>query len=494
MKHKYLTEFNVFFVVLIFTLIALSAPHVMRLNKGSLLIGDEPYYNERIASEVQSGEVLKYDRFVYSNPPRTFNLYPFMLAKLSRFFSLDFASKLIPFLFGLFSLIFFYLILTDLKLDLEYKLATSLILISTPAFIYTFTVSGAMAAAVFLDLCGFYLFLRKSPLYFILAVPVFIAAMFFGFLNAVITIILLAAFILVRPKKQDYIKPLALLIALTALLTMLYLPVYLKYGLPQKPEFIQISAIKTLVSDFGSNGFSLFALLLAFAGIVITWKNKYKFVFGYLVILALLLLLYFSDVSIYLSFIISILAGSAFMALFRMKWEVEQIKTLTIFILILGLFFSSLSYIDRLSSFQPDKDTINSLKWLNRVSKPEEVVFSHHSNGFWIQAIAERPVVMDKHFSYVDADQLYADSRSIFTGRNLNATKSLLDKYDITYIFISKNMKSGLVWTKEDQGLLFLFRDKETFKRIYSRNGTEIWRYLQTNTAVQDTSLDNRNI
>ena len=71
----------------------------------------------------------------------------------------------------------------------------------------------------------------------------------------------------------------------------------------------------------------------------------------------------------------------------------------------------------------------------------------------------------------------YEDSNNLFYNRSLKETKKLLNKYNISYIWIDNEMKEGLVWTKEKQGLLFSLRNKEIFKNIYSKEGVEIWMY-----------------
>jgi len=66
---------------------------------------------------------------------------------------------------------------------------------------------------------------------------------------------------------------------------------------------------------------------------------------------------------------------------------------------------------------------------------------------------------------------------SIFNSRDLFYTGRLLKDNNITYIFIDDLMLSSLIWTEEDQGLNFLFRNNETFKKIYSNPTTEIWEF-----------------
>ena len=125
---------------------------------------------------------------------------------------------------------------------------------------------------------------------------------------------------------------------------------------------------------------------------------------------------------------------------------------------------------------QPDNEIIKSLDWLRHYSEPDEIVFSHYSKGFWINSVAERPVVTDSMLEYFpNAEEKFNDSLEIFYSRNLKNTKSLLEKYDINYVWIDNEMKHGLVWEKEQQGLLFLFRNNETFNNIYNNQGIEIW-------------------
>ena len=72
----------------------------------------------------------------------------------------------------------------------------------------------------------------------------------------------------------------------------------------------------------------------------------------------------------------------------------------------------------------------------------------------------------------------------MFQSRNLKDTEALLNKYNIRYIFITQDMKEGLVWTDNNQGLLFLLKNGETFKKPYSSDKIEIWQYLKPRGTV----------
>ena len=66
-----------------------------------------------------------------------------------------------------------------------------------------------------------------------------------------------------------------------------------------------------------------------------------------------------------------------------------------------------------------------------------------------------------------DVEQRYNDSITTFNSRNLKNTMTILDKYNVTYIWIDKKMKTGQVWEKENQGLLFLLKNTQLFLKYY---------------------------
>ena len=76
-----------------------------------------------------------------------------------------------------------------------------------------------------------------------------------------------------------------------------------------------------------------------------------------------------------------------------------------------------------------------------------------------------------------DIEGYNATSR-LFSTRNLVTAKDLLEKNQISYIFITDEMRDGLVWKRENEGLLFLLGNEEEFKNVYNRSGYEIWKVI----------------
>jgi uncharacterized membrane protein len=212
---------------------------------------------------------------------------------------------------------------------------------------------------------------------------------------------------------------------------------------------------------------------------IITMKKNYQNIIFYLSSLLLLISSYYVvHLRIYLNILFSFLVATAILMFIKRRWKLKLIKYLTILTIICGLLFSTISYLNRLSTQEPDKSIIASLEWLE--NKPTGVVFSHYEKGFWIEHLANKPVIMDAMFDYApNVGQRYNDSLTIFFSRNLQITTEILDKYNVTYIWIDKKMKHGQVWEKENQGLLFLLKNSERFKSIYALEGVEIWTYIK---------------
>lgn len=465
-------------IFIILSIILLSAPLISRfINKDPVIIGDTPYYNLRIAKEIADKKDISYDQLSYAGRNYIFDPYHYFLSFIYKIFGIFF---FLPFVLGIFSIIIFYYLIKKLELNpLKYFLIM-LTLVLSPIFIYTFTVLNKHSLVIFLMLLGFLLFTDKRKTLSLFSIIIFAIIPFFNTIATFIVILLLLCYSLY--KKKNKIKFYITLILLLSLTIIQKLIIYLKYGLQEKITFLSANYLQKLLSDLGSlTGLSFFNIILIIVGIIVTWKYKKKLWLIYLTILILLVTLSsFNYSNIYLKFITTIFAGIGLYKLISMKWKLKFIRDLSIFIVILGLIFSTTSYTNRLVKSLPDKEIKESLQYLDVYSDPEEIILSHYSRGFWIEYFASRAAFMDSMFKYsLSPNERYYDSTAIFYGSNLEDTKKLLDKYNINYIYIDKEMKQGLIWSKEKQGLLFLFRNNETFKNIYNNAGIEIWQYKQ---------------
>jgi len=481
-----LTEKNALVYVMLAAVIVLLIPHLARfLFYNNIMIGQESYYHATIAKQIIGQKSLIHD------PKYVFNPYHLVLALAGYSIGVEFASKLIPFLLGMLSVLFFYLILKEFKIEIKKRFVISIILIISPSFIYLSTLSNSYSVPVFLTILGIYLLFKKNIFLTILSLIAFAAAIPFGIFNALLAITIIIAYLIKETQKDKASngakkpgfsfesKKAAVFLFMLFIISVLCFPLYFQQRTKVLPDE---NILQGSISELGALvGIGVFNLLLAAVGFFLIWKKRKEYPFIFLLLLVMLMLFFYTrNVSVYLTFILSVLAGHAFVKIRDMDWQVKMIKNLTVLLIICGLLFSTISYLNRVSNMQPDNGVIKSLDWLNQYSRQDEIVFSHYSKGFWISSVAERPVVTDKMLEYYpNAEEKFNDSLEIFYSRNLKNTKSLLEKYNINYIWIDNEMKNGLVWEKKQQGLLFLFRNNETFKNIYNNQGIEIWEIIK---------------
>jgi hypothetical protein len=459
MKNSHLIVFALFLLMLI----SLSSPYFVRIVEGQpLLFSGEPYYYLRLGSRIMNEGISGNDPLISVSRPFLLNAYPLFLSGIFLFGPPELVSVILPVALGLISFFALNGILRGFGIrDRERIIALALVVLST-LYTIVFARSSPAACAVFLNLVGFFLITRDDLCSLISSFLVFSLVPFFSIAHAAAAIAIMA---LLFMKKR--IVP--LILALGVVLGF-WISVG-KAALVVSPGFF----FQDYIADLGGLfGFGSFNLLLAAIGLILTWDDKRKFLPVYLSCLMLLLISIFDKtINIYLIFIFSVAGAIAFIRMYRMHWDLRQVKFLSLMLIVCGLLFSYIAFINSVSSYGPDRYMVDSLEWLSK--EGTGVVLTDQGYGFWLQTIAGKKVMVD---SFLYDGQVYNDSMAIFHSRNLKNTLSLLQDYNISHILIDDDMKSGLVWQKPNEGLQFLFRNNATFRMVYDRKGVEIWRVL----------------
>ncbi|MBW2966249.1 hypothetical protein KY342_04050 [Candidatus Woesearchaeota archaeon] len=476
---KNLTENKVLIYSLFLTVLVLSIVSLIRFfYYDNIVIGEQPYYNIRMAKHILENGFPLRDPLVDS--PYLFQPFHFVLAGFSSLFGVSFASFLLPILSGLISVLLFYLILKELKVNCLNKLASLFILIISPIFVYTFSILNSYSLSIVVLLLAFFLFIKKQKIFFVLSLVFFVLISFFNFLSIVFG---LAIILIYSLNYKNKIKKFYYILWAVVLISLIRYLIYLiKYGIP----YISLSSdilINYIAELGGLISFGVFNIILFGIGLYIKWKKK-KQILGYIFLFtAIIFSFYFNSINIYLNFIFALFAGSAFVFIIKMRYSLAIIKKLMLGLLLFGLIFSTVSYTARISTLLPDNKIIDSLNWLKENTEPEDIIFSHYTKGNWIEAIAERPVLLDINLLYIeDVKAKLNDSEIIFYSRNLKRTLSLFEKHDVSYVWIDSDMKKNLVWF-EEEGLLFLFSDRNMFRKVYDKDGIEIWELRRENFA-----------
>lgn len=458
----------VFLIVL--SLIVLLIPHVLRyFYHDNLLIGEDSYYNLRLANSINDDKVIPvYDELSYGGRPIVSEIGWVVLLAVNP----EVMSRFLPLLLGILSAVLFFLIAK--KINSKIAFISTILFIISPGFMYLFSVSTKYAGAVFLGLLGFSLVLSS---YYLIGVLSLSLISLFSFWGSIISLFLF----MVLSLKERYKKKWFLFAIILSIIFIVFQ--YLRLESLKFPEFIffylrENSYLQTLISDFGSlYGVGFATLILSLIGVYILWRSKHKYLFIYVIALILFVLsVYFSFISFYLNVFIALLGGYGFMVIIDSKWECSLIKKVTIFVIILGLLFSSVSYIERLGSLQPREGVYDAIYYLQR--KPgDEVVFSQYKRGLWIN-YGDKKNLMDSNFFYApEVKRRFMDSNVLLHTQDIDAAVDILNRYNIKYIWIDRWMKEDL-WEGEEE-LLFLLKYDTKFKKVFDNGVVELWRFKE---------------
>ena len=466
-------------IIFILAVIMLSLPYMLRISdNNTTLIGSESYLHARISQTLLvKGEAVN-DLLITGGRPFITNPYHHLLSNVSYFTGIADASKYVPFILGLISVFLMFSLLKHFKLSTLKIFLIMLVFVLSPGFIYVFTFSNPHALLLFLALLGFNLFFCRQKRLFIFSIPVFFLMPYFSILISFIAVILLLSVSLQRRRSIN-----RFIVILTVLVISASLNFFIKYssiGFPEKSVMFRESFSAIYLSSLGSLvGFDIFMLFLAVMGFFYTWGRKQRLMGLYLSLLILLIAAYTqgTDFNIYANLIFSFFAGIAFYRLVLMRWDLEFIEKLTILLIILGLVFSGLSYVNRISSLQPDDGLLDSLAWLKEHSEKGSIILCPPQYGYWVEFGSERKVILDSAPELIkDSEIRFKDLNELFFSKELEITRDIIEKYNISYLIVDNEMKNGLIWSENDEGLLFLLRNNETFKKEYSHIGIDIWK------------------
>ncbi len=457
-------------------------PNIIRSMHGNpTFIGEESYYHARVARQILTGQASYYDPYSYGHRPYDLNPYHFILAGMGRFVGIDDACKVLPILLGMLSLVLVFLISGLLRLNYKLRALVMLLWIISPITIYTFTSSTPTSLALCILLAGTYFFLRPGRISFVASAILFALVPLFGIYYLLVPVIVLLFIALKKKAKMNHFLIVFGVMLLVALIYNAYL-VVVHNPLPQT-RYIETNIIGETISDLGGiSGFSAFSVVLLAIGIFLMWAKRKQNYPAYLLLIILALLSIFLNFSFIacLNLVVVYFCAAGVLNLLTKRWELRLIKNFTRVLIICGLLFSTVSYINREAAMEPDREMAASMLWLRDNSGQQDNVLSHYSNGFWIEYFSERTSVTDGLTQLTaDSGKLFNLSSRIFYSRDLVETVENLKTLNVTYIVINNKMTGGEVWTKNKEGLLFLLRNSETFKKAYNSTSIDIWRFIK---------------
>jgi hypothetical protein len=162
---------------------------------------------------------------------------------------------------------------------------------------------------------------------------------------------------------------------------------------------------------------------------------------------------------------VSTLVGISLLLLISGRWELELIKQSLIVLLACTGLFLFIVTVRESAGDAPDADFAHAMTALRNQYR-EGAVLSHPSSAPLIEYFTGRR----SHTSV---------PREVFLSRDAKQLYGFLDRTGTSYIFITEEMEQEL-FTRSDEGILFLLENTGRFVMIDSTGGTRTWYYIKT--------------
>ena len=391
------------------------------------------------------------------------NLHLHPLARAMDFLPDD-ALVIIPFLRAILSIFLFQVVTKRLKMSDRFRFIFLGFLIVTPAFIYTFSTISASGFFILMTLFGFFFLTDTRKLVQYLSIIPFLLATWVDLFSTLFMLVLLISFS-TRHKSNA-----GILASVLASLSLLFHWLFMKQPFFTGPFHVE-SGIPNLISDLGGvSGISFFLLLLAVVGISVTWKRK-NFYLAYIILPFIVIAYIFTTHTIFITSLLAIFfATIGFIKLFEQKWQLKTIKKFTLILLLLGLFFSGLSYLDRIDEHSPTAAEVETLQWIEETTD-KDYVLSSPENSYYIQYFADRKPL----YAVTNQHQTVFDTPALQTTYTTELFP-ILEENEVRIIYISESMMEEL---PDDVGFRFLLKN-ERFKLVHTRGDVEVWVFEET--------------
>lgn len=426
-------------------------PFSLRWAEGNFSLGgDDVYYHARMGVELAQGWSNE-DGGVVFGRERFFSPYHVLIALSYRVFG-EMGLVVLPLLLAWCSVLLFWLVLGSVGLSQGERFWAQLAFVLSPPLIASGFLLSPHGFVVFLLLAAMVL-LRGRAWWVGAAFLVVAAWCGLPFVLAMIGSVLLLMF--VHPKWVQRLNVVAVLLVVMALAGW-YAP------LP-----VQEAGVEGYVSDLGGVfGVGIFTVLLGVLGLILLWEYKRRFFGAFVIVVAALVAGFFlPGVLVVVSVLLAVLVGIAIERLAQRKWELGMLRQASLLVLFCGLLFSGVSHAVALGSGPPDTN------FFNELAREKGVVLTHPRYGFWAEFAGHR-VLLDE----LGAPQRVRDDvDALWRASDAGSALFLIERYGIRYIVITPEMTQGLVWEREEQGLDFLVRTSEMFKRVDSGGNVRVY-------------------
>ncbi|MFA6888240.1 MAG: hypothetical protein WC254_01970 [Candidatus Woesearchaeota archaeon] len=444
-------SFSLFFIFLILLLSII--PTYRYIYHAAWPSEENSYYHIRMAEYVLTNGIPFTDPAVISQTLYFFDPFDILLGLFSTIIGTHLASLFLPFILGIITLYFLYTLISSLFSSSKTSLISGIFLITCPLVLTLFSQATELGFIACLFSIGIYIILKtEKP---ILAYIPFILLSFYDIFHSIIIIGFLICFCY---HKKKHVLVLTGIITGISIVLFFYRHESMHVQIPMLLPIIQ-----QLLSDLGGNyGFSIFAIFLTILGISTDYFAR-KHV-G-LIILIIGFSMFISPIYLlYLIPYITISSTRGFFSLLQREWKLQYLQNIVLFLLVLGIIFSTTSTISRIATRGPSPEIIQGLTWLEENSFDNSIIFTDKQQGFIVEYITHRRVMFDKN---TPLESIPNDVYSLLLTKNTEEALIILEKYQIDYIILFSETPHP--------SLLLVLKSTENFKKVFENNDISIW-------------------
>lgn len=166
------------------------------------------------------------------------------------------------------------------------------------------------------------------------------------------------------------------------------------------------------------------------------------------------------------------LGAIALVGLFNKEWRFDMLKSLSIIAVCCGLLFSLLSMTMAIRHAPPTPTLMAGIATLHG----DDRVLTHPDVAAWVRFGSSASVVFGPHLSAEEEAARDAFLASVWYNRDLANVTRALDAAGVTAVVVTRDMRAGQVWWREEEGLLFLLDNSEKFRKEFANSEMEIYR------------------
>ena len=418
---------------------------------GSFLVQNDVFEDKKLLNSASYSHVISSQEISFSN---LHYLPIFIFDKL-----LGDYFYLFPILIGIMFLVVLYYFVSVTSKDKFFRFVFIGLIITTPATIYALTSLSIVIYLAMLIILGFLMLNYKNKIINYFSILPLAIATYFDFFSSIIVLIFVGVYFLIKRKKYEKMFLMMYFVILFVISILQVLFNHQKFIL----NLVENQSIVTnLISDLGAiSGVSFFLLILSVVGFFSLYKKK-KLLWLYLFI-PYLFIGYYLNVNylLYFSFVLIFLATHAICVLINRKWSLESLSKVTVWLIVLGIVFSSTTYVESHEAI-PTSDNVKTLTWMGNNLKNENKVFTQSDFVDIAKYHINNEVIV------IEDRQTYS---KIYDSQYIIDLFPVLEQKGIDIIFLPN--KDEL---REGEGLRFLLKN-ERFKMIYSSKNSEVWEF-----------------